>query len=71
MSDVAREHDATSFMVIQVALAVVLCKLSASSEVAVGFSIAGRRDPLSRCRTRWHQCWHTARRAQRAYRPTP
>ena len=40
---VAREHNATSFMVIQAALAVLLSKLSASSEVAVGFSIAGRR----------------------------
>ena len=43
--DVAREHNATSFMVIQAALAALLAKLSASSEVAVGFSIAGRQDP--------------------------
>ena len=42
---VAREHNATSFMVIQAALAVLLAKLSASSDVAVGFSTAGRRDP--------------------------
>ncbi|WP_082994496.1 non-ribosomal peptide synthetase [Mycobacterium sp. 1245801.1] len=41
----AREHNATSFMVIQAALAVLLGKLSASSDVAVGFSIAGRDDP--------------------------
>ena len=42
---VAREHNATSFMVIQAALAVLLAKLSGSSDVAVGFPIAGRRDP--------------------------
>ena len=42
---VAREHNATSFMVIQAALAVLLSKISASSEVAVGFPVAGRRDP--------------------------
>ena len=42
---VAREHNATSFMVIQAALAVLLAKLSASLEVAVGIAIAGRRDP--------------------------
>ena len=41
---VAREHNATSFMVIQAALAALLAKLSAGSEVAVGFAIAGRSD---------------------------
>ena len=43
--EVAREHNATRFMVMQAALAVLLAKLSTSSEVAVGFAIAGRRDP--------------------------
>ena len=42
---VAREHNATSFMVIQTALAVLLAKISAGADVAVGFTIAGRRDP--------------------------
>ncbi|MDH6199286.1 amino acid adenylation domain-containing protein/thioester reductase-like protein [Mycobacterium frederiksbergense] len=43
--EVAREHNATSFMVIQAALLALVSKLSASSDVAVGFAIAGRRDP--------------------------
>jgi amino acid adenylation domain-containing protein/non-ribosomal peptide synthase protein (TIGR01720 family) len=45
MRDVAREHNATSFMVMQAALAVLLSTISASPDVAVGFPIAGRRDP--------------------------
>ncbi|SBS75586.1 Amino acid adenylation domain protein (fragment) [uncultured Mycobacterium sp.] len=45
IAQVAREHNATSFMLVQAALAVLLAKLSASSDVAVGFPIGGRRDP--------------------------
>ncbi len=42
---VAAEHGATSFMVVQAALLALLSKLSTSSDVAVGFPIAGRREP--------------------------
>ncbi|MGD1174428.1 amino acid adenylation domain-containing protein, partial [Mycobacterium seoulense] len=43
--ETARQHNATSFMVIQAALAVLLAKVSATADVAVGFPISGRRDP--------------------------
>jgi amino acid adenylation domain-containing protein/non-ribosomal peptide synthase protein (TIGR01720 family) len=41
----AREHNATTFMVVQAALLALLAKVSANTDVAVGFPIAGRRDP--------------------------
>ncbi|WP_304118836.1 non-ribosomal peptide synthetase, partial [Mycolicibacterium bacteremicum] len=41
---VAREYNATTFMVIQAAFAALLAEISASTDVAVGFPIAGRRD---------------------------
>ena len=43
---VARAHNATSFMVVQAAFATLLSKISASSDVAVGFPIAGRREAV-------------------------
>ncbi|BBZ39434.1 hypothetical protein MCNS_24970 [Mycobacterium conspicuum] len=44
ITSVAREHNSTSFMLLQAALAVLLSKLSGSADVAVGFPIAGRAD---------------------------
>ncbi|PPJ02298.1 non-ribosomal peptide synthetase, partial [Nocardia nova] len=41
----AREHNATGFMVIQAAIAVLLSTISASPDVAIGFAVAGRDDP--------------------------
>ncbi|OJZ73634.1 hypothetical protein BRW65_11605 [Mycobacterium paraffinicum] len=43
--EVARGYNATSFMVVQAALAVLLAQLSATPDVAVAFPIAGRGDP--------------------------
>ncbi|MCV7065528.1 amino acid adenylation domain-containing protein, partial [Mycolicibacterium farcinogenes] len=42
--DVAREHNATTYMVVQAALTMLLSKLSANPDVAVGVPIAGRGD---------------------------
>ncbi|ORB59899.1 condensation domain-containing protein, partial [Mycolicibacterium tusciae] len=43
--EVAREHNATNFMVMQAALAILLSETSATGDVPIGFPIAGRRDP--------------------------
>ena len=45
IADAARRHNATGFMVVQAALAVLLGKLSGTSDVPIGFPIGGRRDP--------------------------
>ena len=42
--ELARECRTTTFMVVEVALAVLLSKLSSNSDVALGFSMAGRPD---------------------------
>ncbi|MCZ8382794.1 condensation domain-containing protein, partial [Mycobacterium sp. CPCC 205372] len=43
--EVAAQHGATGFMVVQAALSVLLGRVSGSSDVALGFPIAGRNDP--------------------------
>ncbi|MGV0816246.1 amino acid adenylation domain-containing protein, partial [Mycolicibacterium boenickei] len=42
---VAREHGATSFMVVEAALAALMAELSASTDVAMGIASAGRGEP--------------------------
>ena len=45
LAGVAREHNTTTFAVIQAAVAALLSELSASSEVAMGLPVDGRREP--------------------------
>ncbi|MDA2895524.1 condensation domain-containing protein, partial [Mycolicibacterium sp. BiH015] len=45
ITQLARNHNATPFMVVHTALAILLSKLSATTDIPIGFPIAGRRDP--------------------------
>ncbi|TDK97339.1 amino acid adenylation domain-containing protein [Mycobacterium paragordonae] len=46
VTTLAREHHATSFMVVQAALTVLLSRLAASDDVVVGIAVAGRGHPM-------------------------
>ncbi|MFD3428938.1 amino acid adenylation domain-containing protein [Nocardia fluminea] len=43
--EIAREHNASLFMVVHAALAVLLARISGSTDVAIGTPIAGRGEP--------------------------
>uniref|UniRef100_UPI000B12B058 condensation domain-containing protein n=1 Tax=Aldersonia kunmingensis TaxID=408066 RepID=UPI000B12B058 len=43
--ELARNHDATLFMVVHAALAVLLARLSGTDDIAIGTPIAGRGEP--------------------------
>ncbi len=46
VAHVAREHHATSFMVVQAGLTALLSQLAASNDIVVGIAVAGRRHPM-------------------------
>ncbi|APE33202.1 non-ribosomal peptide synthetase [Nocardia mangyaensis] len=45
LAEVAREHNASLFMVVHAALAVLLARVSGSTDIAIGTPIAGRGEP--------------------------
>ncbi|PWV77812.1 amino acid adenylation domain-containing protein [Nocardia neocaledoniensis] len=45
LAEIAREHNASLFMVVHAALAVLLARLSGSTDIVIGTPIAGRGEP--------------------------
>ncbi|MFF2087863.1 amino acid adenylation domain-containing protein [Nocardia sp. NPDC058176] len=45
LAEIAREHNASLFMVVHAALAVLLARISGSADIAIGTPIAGRGEP--------------------------